>query len=140
MTPGGPVRTPSPVDGDPGAHAQLGGGRADAFAAVLMAFVALQTVGIALIPVVTPFLKDHYHLGDAQIGLLTSAFALAVAAASIPMGLATARWGGRTLVVAAALFLAGSLVFAAADSYAWFLVGRFIQGWAPARACPWAQL
>ena len=130
VTPGRPGETPPPAAGDagPGAQAQLGGGRADAFAAVLMAFVALQTVGIALIPVVTPFLKDHYHLGDAQIGLLTSAFALAVAAASIPMGLATARWGGRTLVVAAALFLAGSLVFAAADSYAWFLVGRFIQG------------
>ncbi len=81
-----------------------------------MAFVALQTVGIALIPVVTPFLKDHYQLSDAQIGLLTSAFALAVALTSIPMGLATARWGGRTLLIAAALFLAGSLVFAAADS------------------------
>jgi predicted MFS family arabinose efflux permease len=106
----------------------LSGGRADAFSAVLLAFVSLQTVGIALIPVVTPFLQDHYHLRDAQIGLLTSAFALAVALTSIPMGLATARWGGRTLLIAAALFLAGSLVFAAADSYPWFLVGRFIQG------------
>jgi predicted MFS family arabinose efflux permease len=131
VTQAGPAVSPPPAGaGDTRSAGQvlLSGGRADAFSAVLLAFVALQTVGITLIPVVTPFLKDNYHLSDAQIGLLTSAFAVAVAVTAIPMGLATARWGGRTLLIAAALFLAGSLVFAVADSYAWFMVGRFIQG------------
>ena len=107
---------------------QLEGRPADALAAVLMAFVAMQTVGVVMIPVVTPFLQERFSVSDAQIGLLTSAFALAVALASIPMGLSTARWGGRTLVAAAALFLAGSLVLAVAGSYEWLLAGRFIQG------------
>ena len=93
-----------------------------------MAFVAMQTVGVVMIPVVTPFLQERFSVSDAQVGLLTSAFALAVALTSIPMGLATARWGGRTLVAAAALFLAGSLVLAVAGSYEWLLAGRFIQG------------
>jgi predicted MFS family arabinose efflux permease len=105
VTQAGPAGSPPPAgarDARPAGQSELGGGRADAFAAVLTAFVALQTVG------------NHYQLSDAQIGLLTSAFALAVALTSIPMGLATARWGGRTLLIAAALFLAGSLVFIAA--------------------------
>jgi predicted MFS family arabinose efflux permease len=120
---------PSAEGGDKGAdEPNLGGRRADAFSAVLMSFVALQTVGVVLIPVVAPQLQDRFGMSEAQIGLLTSAFALAVAVTAIPLGLATARWGGRTLFFAAALFLAGSLVFAAADSYPWFLVGRFIQG------------
>jgi predicted MFS family arabinose efflux permease len=107
---------------------QLQGGRADGVAGVLMGFVALQTVGVTVVAVCTPVLQERFGLSAAQIGFLTSAFALAVAITAIPMGLGTARWGGRVLFAAAALFLLGSLVFAAADSYGWFLVGRFIQG------------
>lgn len=109
-------------------EAQLAGRGAGAFSAVLLAYVALQTAGVAIIPVVTPFLQDRFTLSDAQIGLLTSAFALAVALVAIPMGLASARWGGATLFAAAALFAAGSLVLAAAGSYEGLLIGRFIQG------------
>jgi predicted MFS family arabinose efflux permease len=107
---------------------QLQGGGADGMAAVLMAFVALQTVGVTVVAVCTPLLQERFGFSGAEIGLLTSAFALAVGIASIPMGLGTAKWGGQVLFAAAALFLLGSLVFAAADSYPWFLVGRFIQG------------
>lgn len=107
---------------------RLEGGGADRMAAVLMAFVALQTVGVTVIAVCTPLLQERFAFSAAQIGLLTSAFALAVGLSSIPMGLGTARWGGQVLFAAAALFLLGSLVFAAADSYVWFVAGRFIQG------------
>lgn len=107
---------------------QLRGGPADAVAAVLMACVAMQTVGVTVVAVCTPLLQDRFALDAAQVGLLTSAFALAVALTAIPMGLATARWGGLTIFAAAALFTAGSLLFAASDSYAWFLVARFVQG------------
>ena len=112
----------------PAGEVQLQGGRADRVAAVLMAFVALQTVGVTVIAVCTPILQERFGLSAAQIGLLTSMFALAVAITAIPMGLGTAKWGGQVLFASAALFLIGSLVFAAADSYAWFLAGRFIQG------------
>ena len=97
-------------------------------AAVLMAFVALQTVGVTVIAVSAPVLQERFGFSAAQVGLLTSMFALAVGLTAIPMGLGTAKWGGQVLFAAAALFLIGSLVFAAADSYPWFLAGRFIQG------------
>jgi len=113
---------------DPSEEAQLAGSSAGVFSAVLLAYVALQTAGVAIIPVVTPFLQDRFTLSDAQIGLLTSAFALAVALVAIPMGLASSRWGGATLFAAAGLFVAGSLVLAAAGSYEGLLIGRFIQG------------
>jgi predicted MFS family arabinose efflux permease len=109
-------------------EAHLSGRTADAFAAVLLAFVALQTVGVVMMPVVVPFLQDRLTLSDAQVGLLTSAFALAVALVAIPMGLASSRWGGKTLYAAAALFLVGSLLLASADTYHWMLVARFVQG------------
>lgn len=106
----------------------LTGRPATAFSGVLTAFVALQMLGVALIPVVAPYLQDRFAIDDAQVGLLASAFTLAVALAAIPMGLASSRWGGRTLFAAAALFLAGSLILAAAGSYEWLLAGRFVQG------------
>ncbi len=59
---------------------------------------------------------------------MTATFTLAVALVAIPMGLASSRWGGRTLFLAAALFLAGSLILAVAGSYEWLLAGRFVQG------------
>ncbi|HTX71108.1 MAG TPA: hypothetical protein VMH50_18420 [Thermoleophilia bacterium] len=64
---------------------------ANAFAGVLMAFVALQMLGVALIPVVTPYLQDRFTVSDAQIGLLAATFTLAVALVAIPMGLASPR-------------------------------------------------
>ena len=106
----------------------LSGRTADAFSAVLMAFVALQTAGVVMMPVLVPFLQDRYPMSDAQVGLLTSAFALAVALVAIPMGLASSRWGGPTLFAAAGFFLVGSLLLVVADTYQWMLVARFVQG------------
>jgi hypothetical protein len=50
---------------------------------VLLGFVALQTLGVALIPVVAPYLQERLAINDAQIGLLISAFTLAVALAAM---------------------------------------------------------
>ena len=126
---GSPVEgTVAPSAGGETRLKQLTGGSVNAFAGVLMAFVALQMLGVALIPVVTPYLRDRFSVSDAQVGLLAATFTLAVALAAIPMGLASSRWGGRTLFLAAALFLAGSLILAAAGSFGWLLAGRFVQG------------
>lgn len=118
----------SSAPAEAGGEAHLDGRTADTFAAVLLAFVALQTIGTVMLPVVAPFLQDHYALSDAQVGLLTSAFALAIGVGAIPMGLGSSRWGGPTLYMAAALFLAGSLLLAVAGSYGWMLAARFVQG------------
>ena len=106
----------------------LSGRTADAFSAVLMAFVALQTAGVVMMPVLVPFLQDRCPMSDAQVGLLTSAFALAVALVAIPMGLASSRWGGPTLFAAAGFFMVGSLLLVLADTYQWMLAARFVQG------------
>lgn len=101
-----------------------------------MGLVALQNVGVTMIPVVTQSLRDSLVLSDARIGLLTSMLALAAGVVALPTGLATAVWGGRVVIVGAVLFMLGSLVFAAGDSYAWLLAGRFIQGLGAGVAMP----
>jgi predicted MFS family arabinose efflux permease len=47
---------------------------------------------------------------------------------AVPMGLATARWGGRTLLAALGIIAVGVIVFAFGSSFGWLLVGRFLQG------------
>jgi predicted MFS family arabinose efflux permease len=68
-------------------------------------------------------------LGAAELGLMTSLFFLAFAAAQIPLGPALDRFGARFvtpgLMLAAAL---GSLLFAAADGFALLAVGRALMG------------
>ena len=94
----GEGRRGSPVEGSAAPSAGgdkqltlLSGRPANALAGVLMAFVALQMLGVALIPVVTPYLQDRFAVSDAQIGLLAATFTLAVALVAIPMGLASPR-------------------------------------------------
>lgn len=122
----------SPRSGD----FNLSGGRARVFAALLMALVALQNASVALIPVVAPSLQQRFAFSDAEIGLLTSVFALAIGLSAIPMGLATARWGGRVVILALGLYVAGTVIFAAGGSYGWFLTGRFIQGFGIGASVP----
>jgi predicted MFS family arabinose efflux permease len=93
-----------------------------------MCLLALNGVSLSLIPVVEPQLRGTFGLSASHIGLLTSAYALAVSLTAIPMGVATGRWGGRTVAVAAAFFIVGSVMFAAGSSFGWFLAGRFLQG------------
>ena len=79
----------TPADGGVSAampQVESQGRSASAFAGVLMAFAALQMLGVALIPVVTPYLQDRFAVDDAQIGLLTATFTLGVALVAIPMG------------------------------------------------------
>ena len=59
--------------------------------------------------------------------------------AFIPMGLAAARWGGRTVVVGAGVLVLGSIMFALSSSYPLFLVARFLQGVGGATVLPVAN-
>jgi MFS family permease len=100
----------------------------DVLALSLMLFYLMSTLTLALMAVVTGELQRRFSLSASQLGLLTSAFMFAYGAAGIPAGSMAMRWGGRALALSCALFVAGSVVFAASSSYAGFLVGRVMQG------------
>jgi MFS family permease len=101
---------------------------ADLLALSLMLFMAVNSVAIALIPVVGKGLQDSFAFSSSQIGLLSSAFMLMFAVGGIPMGMVAARLGGRTLILGVILLVVGLLVFSFSTSYAGFIVGRILQG------------
>lgn len=79
--------------------------------------------------VIADALADDVGLGAAELGLMTSVFFLAFAAAQLPLGSGLDRWGARwvtpTLMLAA---VAGSLVFAVAGEVWSLAVGRTLMG------------
>ena len=101
---------------------------ADALSLSLMLFMAMNSISMALMAIVGTDLKDQFSFSAGQIGFLTSIFMLMFAIGGVPMGLAAARWGGRTLILGGGLFALGSILFAFSASYPWFLVARFLQG------------
>jgi ACS family hexuronate transporter-like MFS transporter len=102
----------------------------------LMTYVVITGMAISLVPVVAPEMQDRFGLSASEIGLLTSMFMLTTSLGAIPMGLAGARWGGRTLVASGILFVIGLALFAVASSYPWFLVCRLLQGIGASAAPP----
>ena len=102
--------------------------RAEVMAVVLMLFFSLTAYSLSLIPVVAGQLHDELSLSDSQLGLLTSVLMLALGATAIPAGLAASRLGGRVMIFACGLFVAGSVLFALSDTFGWLLVGRGLQG------------
>ena len=64
-----------------------------------------------------PIWRSEIGLNAAEIGLLSSAFFFAFAAAQIPLGIALDRYGPkRCMLVCAAIALLGTLVFAIATT------------------------
>lgn len=79
--------------------------------------------------VLAPDLQADVGLGPADLGLMTSAFFAAYAAAQFPVGLALDRWGPRR--VASLLMLvgvAGALLFAVGRSLPVLALGRVLLG------------
>lgn len=64
-----------------------------------------------------------------KVGLALGAYGLTQAVLQIPLGMASDRYGRRTVVVAGmVLFVVGGAVCAQASSIEWIIVGRVIQG------------
>ena len=101
---------------------------ADSLSLSLMLFMAMNSIAMSLMPIVGKDLEEQFSFSSSQIGFLTSIFMVTFAIGAIPMGLAGARWGGRTLLVGAGVYAAGSILFAFSASYPWFLAARFLQG------------
>lgn len=79
--------------------------------------------------VIADDLSRDLALGPSQLGLMTSLFFLAFAAAQLPLGAALDRFGSR--FVTSGLMLAavlGSLLFAAAQGFATLALGRALMG------------
>ena len=112
---------------------------ADSLALTLMLFMVLNSLTMSQMPVITKELQDKFTYSGAEIGLLTSIFMVAFAVGAIPMGLAAARWGGRTVIAGAGVLVLGSIMFAFSSSYPLFLVARFLQGIGGATVLPVAN-
>ncbi len=93
-----------------------------------MLFMAMASVLISMMPLVTAELQGKYSFSGSEIGLLTSVLLFASAVVGIPVGFAAARWGGRMLALASGCVVLGSLLFAFSSSYGGFLAGRALQG------------
>lgn len=81
------------------------------------------------IGVIAPNLASELDLTASEIGLLSSLFFFAFAAAQIPLGLALDRYGPRRcMLVCAVIAVAGGLLFAWAPSPAWLIAARVLMG------------
>ena len=85
--------------------------RSEGVAVVLMFYFSLTAFSLSLIPAVAAELHGQLSLNDSQIGLLTSVLMLALGATAIPAGLVAGRLGGRVMIGACGLFVAGSVLF-----------------------------
>jgi MFS family permease len=79
--------------------------------------------------VIAPDLAREIGLNAAEIGLLSSAFFFAFAAAQVPLGVALDRYGPkRCMLVCAAIALAGTLLFAVAKTPSGLIAARVLMG------------
>lgn len=79
--------------------------------------------------VIAPNLARDLALSPSDLGLLSSAFFVAFAAAQLPLGVAIDRWGPRTVMLACAgVVIAGAVLFAAAQTPAVMVAARVLLG------------
>jgi MFS family permease len=79
--------------------------------------------------VIAPDLAGELGLSASQIGLLSSVFFFAFAAAQLPLGVALDRWGPkRCMLGCAAIVVVGTLLFAWAATPAGLIAARILMG------------
>ena len=113
---------------------------------LLVALAALQFT-LFPIPIVTLFWKDQIGLSLADIFVLQAVFGLSVVLIELPSGYVADRVGyRRSLLVGAALWCAGWLIYTAATSFAGVMVAEVVLGGGSAfisgadRALLWVSL
>jgi MFS family permease len=93
-------------------------------AAYAISQLARNSVGV-----IAPDLAGELGLSASQIGLLSSMFFFAFAAAQLPLGVALDRWGPkRCMLGCAAIVVAGTLLFAGATTPATLIAARILMG------------
>jgi len=82
-----------------------------------------------VIAALAPTLKGYWHLTDAQVGLLSTAFEALYALAPVPIAVLSDRWLRRKVIALAMVVWSGAMAVAgAADSYWMLLLGRATLG------------
>ena len=96
---------------------------------VLAAVLALDGADRTALGALAPALKAEFHIGNTEIGLLASAFAIVGALAIVPIGILTDRARRVTiLVVCVGIWCAAMGVAAAAMSFALLFAARITLG------------
>lgn len=97
-------------------------------ATLIAIYMASQTLRSS-IGVIAPNLAAELNLSAAQLGLLSSIFFFSFAAAQLPLGLALDRFGTRIcMLVCTAVVIAGTALFAMAQSGAVLILARVLIG------------
>lgn len=82
-----------------------------------------------VVAALAPSLKAHWHLTDAQVGLLATAFEIAYALGHVPLALLSDRWLRSKVVSLAAAVWSGAMALSGtARSYTALVLGRAILG------------
>ncbi|HLV49084.1 MAG TPA: MFS transporter [Aliidiomarina sp.] len=99
-------------------------------AAALASIFGLRMLGLFLImPVLAVYGQSYPDYTPMLVGLAIGAYGLTQALLQIPMGMASDRWGRKPIILGGlAIFAIGSVVAALADTLAWVVVGRVLQG------------
>jgi MFS family permease len=109
-----------------------GGALRSGVAVLIGALIAIYSISQFLrnsIAVIANDLARELDLSATEVGLLSSAFFLAFAAAQIPVGIAIDRYGPkRTMLASAAVCVTGTALFALAQSSATLIGARALMG------------
>jgi len=122
-------RTGAGPETAPGRMRAMTRGTVVAVLAALIATYMISQFQRSAIGVIGPDLARELALDASRLGFLSSAFFLSFALAQIPVGIAIDRYGARaTLIVSAAIALAGSLLFAMAQTGTGLIAARALIG------------
>lgn len=79
--------------------------------------------------VIAPDIAQELSLGPQSLGVLSSAFFVSFAAAQLPVGAVIDRFGAkRAMLGSLSLAVAGAVLFAYAETFAWLTVARILMG------------
>ncbi len=100
-------------------------------AALALAIVyVLRMLGLFMVmPVLAVAAMDYPDYSPLLVGLAVGGYGLTQAALQIPMGMMSDRWGRKPVILLGlTVFAIGSFIAAQADTMAWLIVGRILQG------------
>ncbi len=100
-------------------------------AALALAVVyVLRMLGLFMVmPVLAVAAMDYPDYSPLLVGLAVGGYGLTQAALQIPMGMMSDRWGRKPVILLGlSVFAVGSFIAAQADTMAWLIVGRILQG------------
>ncbi|WP_414829341.1 MFS transporter [Alteromonas sp. H39] len=100
-------------------------------AALALAIVyVLRMLGLFMVmPVLAVAAMDYPDYSPLLVGLAVGGYGLTQAALQIPMGMMSDRWGRKPVILLGlSVFAIGSFIAAQADTMAWLIIGRILQG------------